>query len=102
METTTKSNPEKDAIVAQMLIHNQDFSLLRAQKSLLVNMQSKKSTTTAEWNVLEGIINMIDTIQDLACDEYEKDPNDIFNFTNEVDNKQKLSLAECRKIVNKY
>jgi len=99
MEKITQPNPEKDAIVARVLIHTNNFKLLKAQKALLVNMQSKKSTTEAEWNAIEGIVNMIDAIQDIACDHYNFDPNEVFNFTNEVDTTVKMSLAECRKVV---
>lgn len=101
MEKITKPNPEKDAIIARVLIHTMDFKLLKAQKTMLLNMQSKKTTTTAEWNAIEGIVNMIDAIQDIATDHYGFDPNEIYNFENDVDNTTKLSLNDCKKIVMK-
>ena len=96
---TTKTNSEKDARVAFKLIHQMNFKLLKAQKTILSNMLGKKKITNAEYATIEGMLAMIDTIQDLACDEYQHNPNDVYNFTNEVDEKIKLSMLECRKIV---
>lgn len=98
---TSLPDPKKDAQLAHKLIHCMNFNLLRAQKTVLVNMQSKKATTETEWNALEGIIALIDSIQDFACNEYGYNPNDIFNFTNFVDEKQKLSLTDCANIIKK-
>ncbi len=99
MDYKAKTNPVKDAVTAHKLIHKQDFNLLRAQKTVLNNMLGKKKITESEYATIEGMLSLIDAIQDIACDGYGYNPNDIFNFTNEVDNTTKVSLHKCRQIV---
>ncbi len=94
---TTKTNPPKDATTAYKLIHKMDFKLLKAQKTILNNMLGKKKLTIAENDAIDGILNLIDSIQDIACDTYGYDQNEVFNF----DGSTKLSLNDCKEIVLK-
>lgn len=52
-----------------------DFKLLKEQKTILIKLQAKlekpkQKFTKKEWYTLEGIINFVDYIQDIAVDEY--------------------------------
>jgi len=81
----------KNAYVAQTLIHQMDWELLKAQKKVLINLQSKKSITPAEWSALEGIINSIDAEQDIATDVFGYDEEKVFNRND------KMSLKEAKE-----
>jgi hypothetical protein len=93
---TTKTNPAKDATTAFKLIHKMDFKLLKAQKAILINMLGKKKITPIEDSMIEGILSLIDTLQDIACDTYGYDQTEVFNF----DGPNRLSLNECKEIVS--
>lgn len=96
-----KGTVADDVETARKLIHRQNFKLLRAQKSILNNMLGKKKLTEAEQASIEGMLCLIDAIQDTACDQYGYDPNDIYNFTNERGGRKKVTLRECKEIVLK-
>ncbi len=86
---------DKNAYTVQRMIHNMDWELLKAQKKVLINLQSKKSITPAEWSALEGIINFIDAEQDIATDVYGYDEEKVFNLNN------KLTMKEAKtKCIN--
>lgn len=56
-------------------LKNTDFKLLKKQKTSLINIQSKLNKKGARFtqndiDTLEGIINLVDSIQDIAVDEY--------------------------------
>lgn len=87
------STEGKNAYAVQTLIHKMDWELLKAQKKVLVNLQSKKSITPAEWAALEGIINSIDVMQDIATDVYGYDKEKVFNFDDKLTMKQ--AIAKC-------
>lgn len=95
---TKKTNPVKDARVAFQLIHNQNFNLLRAQKTIILEMTSNGFLGDAERATLEGMLCLIDTIQDLAIDEYGYSKKELLNLT---DDKEQLTVSvhECKKIV---
>lgn len=76
-----------------------DFTLLKAQKSLLINLQGKKTITKPEWDTLEGIINLIDHIQDTAVKKAIVTEEEAFNLSGE-DEQPKMSLKEAQKIVS--
>lgn len=96
---TKKTNPVKDARVAYQLIHTMDFNLLRAQKTVLVEMTGKESLSDAERATLEGLLNLIDTIQDLAIDEYGYNKKEVLNLTIGDTEKLYVSVEDCEKIV---
>jgi hypothetical protein len=43
-----------------------DVPLLKRQKHTLVTLQSKVTTTAREKEVIEGVLNLLDTVQDAA------------------------------------
>jgi hypothetical protein len=59
-----------------------DWRLLREQKRYLLELSSPLIGifTEKEYNAFEGIINLLDSIQDYAVDECGIDENDVFNF----------------------
>lgn len=62
-----------------------DFKLLKQQKSRLYAMQVKiekgKKLNQGDWDVLEGMINFCDSIQDIAVDEYGHNERTVFKRT---------------------
>lgn len=62
-----------------------DFKLLKQQKSRLIAMQVKieqgKKLNQGDWDVLEGMINFCDSIQDIAVDEYGYPRKSVYRFT---------------------
>jgi len=62
-----------------------DFQLLKKQKSALYAMQvkieKKQKLSQADWDVLEGMINLCDSIQDIAVDEYKYPERSVFRRT---------------------
>lgn len=76
-----------------------DFTLLKAQKSVLINLQAKKTITKPEWDTLEGMINLIDHIQDTAVAKAIVTEEEAFNLSGE-DEQPKMSLKEAQKIVS--
>lgn len=64
---------------------NMDFKLMKKQKTDLLNLQAKiekpnAKFTQKDFDVLEGCLNLFDSIQDIAVDEYGYDKNKIFKF----------------------
>lgn len=60
-----------------------DFKMLKGQKTTLINIQSKLEKpkakfTQKEIDALEGIICLIDSIQDVAVDEYGHPERTVF------------------------
>ncbi len=82
-------------------IHSFDFELLKAQKRVLIEMQTKFDTeqTSAEWLTLEGMFNLIESIQDIAVDQIGFDKEMVYNFTEDGEDSPKLSLDDCKNIV---
>lgn len=60
-----------------------DWSELRNQKRFLLKMES--NVNGEDLGNLEGIINLIDAIQDYAVDEMGINENDVFDFEQEED-----------------
>lgn len=90
-ELITTPNPEKDAILARVLIHTMNFELLAAQKRILLEMQSKETTNGTESNTIEGILSLIDCIQDMAVDHYGRKNKSVFT---------RVNVIQAMKIVN--
>lgn len=88
-----RGSASDDTQTVKKLIHNMDFTLLKAQKKVLHNLQSKKSITQSEFDTLEGIINFIDAIQDIAVDVYGYSTDTVFNHEG------KMTLTQARKLV---
>jgi len=63
-----------------------DFKELKDQKSALYAIQAKiekpkAKFTQKEWDALEGIINFINSIQDIAVDEYGVKETKVFKIS---------------------
>ena len=70
-------------------LKNIDFKMLRDQKTNLINVQAKIEKldrfTQEEWDSLEGILCLIDTIQEEVVNKYGYTENEVFNLSNEED-----------------
>jgi hypothetical protein len=71
--TDTKSGVEK-------FIDTIDFTLLREQKSTLIGIFDGSLTMEDAGNV-DGIINLIDALQDYAVDVLGRSEEEVFNFS---------------------
>jgi len=77
---TTYFVPEEKTSIAPEFIQRIDWKLLREQKATLLGIQKFANVYTKEVNALEGIINLIDNIQDFACDEMGLSDKEVFNL----------------------
>lgn len=86
-------------------IRNMNWELLRKQKEILVNLASEKSENTclskAEQDDLDGIVHLIDAIQDWAVEELKVDENYVFPGLGEEDKKQVI-IDEINAIIEKH
>ena len=57
-----------------------DWSELRNQKAILLNVIDQQLVGTPETEALTGILHLIDSIQDYAVDEMEMNANDVFDL----------------------
>lgn len=57
-----------------------DFNELKEQKKHLLNLMMLPSVNVEQTNALEGIISMIDTIQDYAVDNLGYKEEEIFDI----------------------
>lgn len=67
-------------------IQDVDLNLLRDQKEILVELQYKTARTgisVFEFNALQGIVHLIDHIQDQAVKQHNLKEEDVYKFTNE-------------------
>ncbi len=88
MEKKIKQSKVPDATTMAQFLKGMDFKLLKAQKTRLINIQSKLQNpkakfTQKDWDVLEGIICLCDKIQDIAVDEYGYNERTVFRRTRE-------------------
>jgi hypothetical protein len=70
-------------------IQNIDLDLLREQKDVLLKLQYKTTpngdiaVSAKEFEVINGLINLIDHIQDQAVEQHGLDENEVFNLNKE-------------------
>jgi hypothetical protein len=70
-------------------ISNIDLEMLREQKAKLLTLQHRVESDNspvvrpAEYEALEGIVNLIDHIQDSAVEQHGLDEAEVFKFSNE-------------------
>lgn len=67
-------------------LNKTDFKDLKNQKSALYAIQTKMEKpkakfTQKEWDALEGLINFINSIQDIAVDEYGVKETKVFRIS---------------------
>jgi len=65
-----------------MFIEKIDWSELRNQKRLLI-LANDKLVDQEQKDAIEGILNLIDAVQDYAVDEMGMNSNDIYDFEQE-------------------
>lgn len=79
----TKKEIPNDRMAKYLASH--DFKLLKKQKKLLIKIQVKMEKdpgfTQNEWDAIEGMLNWIDSVQDIAVDEYGYAEKKIFNLS---------------------
>lgn len=79
-----------------------DFKQLKAQKMILIDIQSKLNTEQeAEHEAIEGLLSLIDYIQDTAVDECGVPDKEVYNLSIDDDEgtQLELSLEDCKRIV---
>ena len=83
------------------IMRNMSWELLRAQKRVLIDIQQCFLTEkhAAKYETIEGILNLIDSIQDTACDELGVDRMEVFNVTDDESGAPLISLEQAEKIV---
>ena len=75
----TKQFPNPDM---ETFLKNTNFKLLKKQKLSLIKLIEKQSgVSNKTLEHLDGILNFIDTIQDIAVDEYGYKEKDVFNIS---------------------
>jgi hypothetical protein len=70
----------KTGITFKQIIGTMDWELLKAQKEVLLNMQGLSPSRTEELTI-EGIINLLDAIQDAAIEEFGVDKYTALNLS---------------------
>ena len=72
-----------------ILVKNIDLKLLREQKEIILNLQYRSNSNgdnivnPKEFEALNGIISLIDYVQDQAVVQHNLDENDVFDFKND-------------------
>jgi hypothetical protein len=71
----------------EIIIKNIDFSLLKKQKRILLNMimdwgESNDPNQAHDASEAEGLLELITNIQDYAVDVLGYEENEVFNFEN--------------------
>jgi hypothetical protein len=77
-----------------------DFELLKAQKRVLLEISGK--LVDEEQHAIEGLLGLIDKIQDTAVDEYGYDRDLVFNLSDEESDEPKMSYEDALKIIAKH
>jgi len=92
MQTKTKYEQSLDSKMRR-LIGSIDFKLLKEQKSLLLEM-----STTSENR--DGLLGLIDALQDFAVDALHMDKKDVFNFDTKPREAMPADLMSLAESVN--
>lgn len=68
-------------------LNKTDFAELKVQKSALIqiqtNMEKSGFFSQKEYDAIEGVVNFISSIQDIAVDKYNVKASKVFKFTRE-------------------
>lgn len=77
-----------------------DYSLLKAQKLILIGLSGKKSLTNAERQTIEGMLCLLDGIQDIAVDCFDMDA-EVVTLTagREEGEELNMTIEEAKRIV---
>lgn len=62
-----------------------DWKLLREQKQTLLEIREMSDFISQDYNSFDGLIHLIDALQDFACDEMGLAEKEIFNLNSEED-----------------
>jgi len=83
-EDTAKALGLESSTKMEDFLKSINFEKLKNQKRLLLDaISALEQSRREDANELEGILNLIDTIQDIAVDEYGHDKHTVFNLTEE-------------------
>ena len=63
-----------------VILTNINFKLLRSQKKQLLKVMNNQTLVKKEVQALEGILNLIDAVQDYAVDNKLLSEHDVFSF----------------------
>lgn len=82
-----KNKPDKTSDRMARFLGKIDFKMFKGQKTKLLNIQAKMEKpnpkfSQRELNAIEGMINLCDSIQDVAIDEYGYDKHKLLNLSN--------------------
>ena len=107
VQNDNKSNPIDET---PQLISRIDFSTLRTQKKTLIdiidqyelnkNVMVSKLLKESEASDLNGILNLIDSIQDFACDVMGMNPIDVFDFEVEESREDVVKSEDSYKLID--
>lgn len=75
---------ESPTLTPTELFENIDWKLLKEQKHILLEMMDNSPIELHHVEAIEGVIMLINDLQDIAVDYYNKDENLIFDLNNEV------------------
>lgn len=84
---------------AKQIIENIDWSELRDQKKILLNISTE---TNEEKDGIEGILSLIDQLQDYACDVMNIPSVHVYDFETEDDEDDTNPDKISPNIVNKF
>ena len=91
---------EKEFIGA--LIHKMNWQLLKAQKLILLCLDKQHKLSQAEENAIEGVIGLLDFIQDAAIDVYGYEKKKVLLLArSEDDETPEFELEDAKQIVLK-
>jgi len=81
-------DPLVKAVVAEVLeeqkpfiLNTVDYTKLKEQKAVLITLNEQFDTDSVNGEALDGIINLLDSIQDFAVDVMGKPESEVFKLT---------------------
>jgi hypothetical protein len=75
-----------------------NFKQLKAQKMVLTYLQDKDTTTAAEYGAIEGLLNLLDALQDVAVHTLGYNKYKVFNLSSGDGDKPDMSIEEATAI----
>ena len=67
-------------LIGDVVLKNIDFKLLKKQKLDLLEIYLDPQLTDSQYSTIEGVVNLIDAIQDYAVDNLGYDEQKVFNL----------------------
>lgn len=81
-----KNQPDKTSDRMAKYLAKFDFKMLKEQKQTLLKIQAKMEKPNSkfsqkEWDTIEGMLALCDSIQDIAVDEYGYNKYKVFRLS---------------------